>query len=403
MKHQLISAWLLVGQLALAGSLPVITSNPQNKTISPGSSASFSVGATGATSYQWRFNGTNIAGASGSVLQLPSAYVTDAGYYTAVARNENGWVPSQMAYLAVSGATGGGTVPLSNQGNSSAIADYQVGNAWGQPITNGTARVVAGPALDQMQPVGASTAVVNGYFNATPKTVPSVAPGQTVYYRVDITYPYFGGSFTQSSTVLQLVAGGGGYPTPSAAALKFPLWPEWPEPWYQSSYSSPTNLVCLPGTSLTLTNYFMGYSDFGIPTLQWRKDGRSITSPMSFTGSWPTYYSSTNVLTLSSLQPADAGIYDAVVLGNNWLTGPKISLSIQFTNGPGVLRYPRVSDTNFLCDLQGVVSLTYAIQWSTNLSAWNSLCTLSNATGTITFTNGLAPEGRRFYRALLSP
>ncbi len=278
------------------------------------------------------------------------------------------------------------------------------GGLYGQPINNATARVVAGPALDQMQPAGSSVPVSSGYFSAPfpfYKSVPTIAPGQTVYYRVDITYSDSGYAYTQPSTVLQLVAGGGSYPTPSAANLKFPIWPEWPEPWYSSFYSSPTNQVLVPGASVTLSNYFMAYSDFGMPTIQWRKDGRTITAPMSFTGSWPTYYSLQGVVTLTNLQPADAGIYDAVVIGNNWLISPKLSLSIQFTNGPGILRAPRWSGGNFLCDLEGVASLNYQVQWSTNLSAWNTLCTLSNATGTVTFTNSLAPEGRRFYRALL--
>ena len=64
------------------------------------------------------------------------------------------------------------------------------------------------------------------------ETVPTVSPGQTVYYRVDLTYPAFSGTWTQHSTTLKLVAGGGAYPVGSMTNLKFPLWPEWPEPIY---------------------------------------------------------------------------------------------------------------------------------------------------------------------------
>jgi hypothetical protein len=406
MKLHFISAWLLSANLAFAGSLPVITSSPQNQTVLAGNPATFSVSATGATSFQWRFNGTNLPGATTATLQLANAQAANVGYYMAVARNETGWVPSQMAYLSVGSA---GRVPLSNQGNPSAIACYQVGDmgSLGRPITNATACVVAGPALDQMQPVGPAVAVTSGYFNAIApsyRTVPTVAPGQTVFYRVDVTYPYWGGSYAQPSTVLQLVAGGGTYSMPSTAALKFPLWPEWPDPWYWGSYSSPTNQVAAPGGSLTLCNCVTGYADFGIPTIQWRKDGRPVTDPMSFiSGSSEMYGATTDVLTLTNLQPADAGIYDAIILGNFWSITPKITLSIQFTNGPGILRAPRCHGTNFVCDLEGVASLNYAIQCSTNLSTWDNLCTLSNLTGTVTFTNALTPGTRRFYRALLLP
>ena len=47
---------------------PAITSQPQNRTVDPGVSATFSVSASGSAplSYQWRRNGANISGATGS-------------------------------------------------------------------------------------------------------------------------------------------------------------------------------------------------------------------------------------------------------------------------------------------------------------------------------------------------
>jgi hypothetical protein len=407
-KHLLFSGSLLVFSLAHAGIFPVITAHPQNQTVAPGNTATFSVTATGATGYQWRFNGTNINGGTSSALQVPSAQAANAGYYMVVARNETGWVPSQMAYLSVADPVlgGNGTVPLSNQGNSSAQACYQFGDfsTYGQPINGGSARTVAGPALDQMQSVGSGVTVNNGYFNGPARNVPTVAPGETVYYRVDVSYSYSGHSYTQRSTVLKLVAGGGLYPTPSAASLRFPLWPEWPEPWYEAALSSPTNQLRVPGETVTLSNYCYGYGDFGIPKIQWRKDGVSITPPLNFadfSSSSYTYFSCNNGFTITNLQLADAGIYDAAIFGDNWLTTPRISLSIQVTNGPGVLRSPRMCGTDFVCDLEGAASRSYTIQWSADLSTWNDLRTLSNATGTVTFTNALPPEARRFYRTVL--
>src|SRR5947209_17459781 len=47
---------------------PVITNQPQSQTIAVGGSVTFSVGVYSptATSYQWRFNGTSLLGASGT-------------------------------------------------------------------------------------------------------------------------------------------------------------------------------------------------------------------------------------------------------------------------------------------------------------------------------------------------
>src|SRR5205085_3686693 len=49
-------------------SAPVITSQPLSQTVNPGANATFTVSATGSTPlyFQWRFNGANITGATGS-------------------------------------------------------------------------------------------------------------------------------------------------------------------------------------------------------------------------------------------------------------------------------------------------------------------------------------------------
>ncbi len=51
---------------------PVITTNPVSQTVVEGADVAFSVAADGAQplSYQWQFNGTNLAGATGTLLSL---------------------------------------------------------------------------------------------------------------------------------------------------------------------------------------------------------------------------------------------------------------------------------------------------------------------------------------------
>ena len=406
MKSGLIIGLCLFSQAVFADGLPVITVPPASQTVSPGNTATLTVTATGATSFQWRFNGADISGATTSTLQIPNAQTNNSGYYMAVAKNATGWVPSQMAWLSVVSGSGG-MVPFSNLANNyfaGQVCDYM-----GAPLNNSLAKVVAGPALDQMQPVGLSIKVTDGYFGSASltRTVPTVNPGQTVYYRVNIspTSPH-----NAQSTVLNMIAGGDSYPTPSADGLKFPGWwaGEGLEPVIVNYYpNTPTNQVRIPGETFSLTNTYFAYTDYGIPTAQWRKDGNPIIGATNFPDIDPGWMNVDGtfqgVLTITNVQPADAGIYDLVVFGNNWLVGPKTVVSIQITNGPGVFQSPRFRGTNFVCDLLGAAGRNYTIQWSTNLFNWNDLNTVSNVTGTIPFTNPPALGGARFYRTKLQP
>ncbi|MGH7993470.1 MAG: hypothetical protein ACREDQ_08135, partial [Limisphaerales bacterium] len=236
MKAAFLFLVFAAGTVASADSLPVISTQPYNLS----GSGSFSVVSTNATGYQWRWNGTDIAGATNATLSRSNTDPT--GYYMVVVKNATSWVPSQLAYLS---RGSGGVVPFSNYGNTGYLAQAVYEGSSGYPyipITNGIAQVVAGPELDQMQPIGdtwdfswyGDDPSWAGYFDWGDEVMPTVSPGQTVYYRVDLTYPNPAGvgTDTQPSTTLKLIAGGGSYPTPSAANLKFPVWIEWPlDPW----------------------------------------------------------------------------------------------------------------------------------------------------------------------------
>lgn len=324
-------AVLTVDLAAPTNGLPIITTHPQGGTIQPGSAVSFSVFSPNAAGYQWRFNGVDIPGATNWTYQIANPQASNTGYYLAIAMNPNGWVPSQMVWLAVVSGPGG-EVPFSNQTNN--YFQGQACDYYGNPLNNCSATVVAGPVLDQMQPVGASIPVVNGYYGSSSltQTVPAVAAGQTVYYRVNIApSPDLG---TPQSTVLKLTAGGGVFPVPSCYGLKFPGWwvGEGLEPVLEPP-STPTNQVRSPGETLSLTNTYFCYLDFGYPQFQWRKDGVPIPGATNYAGG--AVYEAGNFqpfLTLTNVQPADAGIYDLEVHGNNWFVASKTVVSIQFTN-----------------------------------------------------------------------
>jgi hypothetical protein len=90
MNQIIIMAIMLASMTVVGQTLPVITSSPTNTTVYPGQTAIFSVSATGATSYQWVFNGTNIPGANSATLQVINAHSTNCGYYMALVQNSTG-------------------------------------------------------------------------------------------------------------------------------------------------------------------------------------------------------------------------------------------------------------------------------------------------------------------------
>ncbi|MGZ6419210.1 MAG: immunoglobulin domain-containing protein, partial [Pseudobdellovibrio sp.] len=82
---------------------PVITAQPMSQTVQSGSSATFSVSATGSSplSYQWKFNGVDIQGAVSSSYTLNSAITSSAGTYSVVVSNSLGSMTSAGATLVV--------------------------------------------------------------------------------------------------------------------------------------------------------------------------------------------------------------------------------------------------------------------------------------------------------------
>ena len=83
---------------------PIITSQPQPISVIQGSNALFSVAATGTPplSYQWRWYGTNIPGATTTGLSLNGVSTNQAGPYTVVITNAYGSITSTVALLSVS-------------------------------------------------------------------------------------------------------------------------------------------------------------------------------------------------------------------------------------------------------------------------------------------------------------
>jgi invasion protein IalB len=105
-------------------SLPDITSSPANQSVVSGTTVTFSATATGTppVTYQWQFDGTNIAGATNTSLTITDALISNAGSYSMVASSPYGSATSSAATLTVNESTiqvvsttttGGGTVVVS--------------------------------------------------------------------------------------------------------------------------------------------------------------------------------------------------------------------------------------------------------------------------------------------------
>jgi PKD repeat protein len=81
--------------------------------VTAGASVTFTVTAQGrpAPSFQWRFNGSAINGASSASLNLTNLQIADAGNYTVTVTNNAGSVTSNAASLTVntSAFSGGGS------------------------------------------------------------------------------------------------------------------------------------------------------------------------------------------------------------------------------------------------------------------------------------------------------
>lgn len=116
---------------------PSIASQPVGQTVNPGASATFSVTATGTApmSYQWRFNSTNIAGATSASYTKANVQATNAGNYSVVVSNLAGTVTSSTAILAVNSPPSITAQPQSQMAIAGTNVTFTVGVNGTAPLT----------------------------------------------------------------------------------------------------------------------------------------------------------------------------------------------------------------------------------------------------------------------------
>jgi hypothetical protein len=97
------AAWLDQVALVPTNYLPTITTQPQSQSVVAGMDVTFSVSATASlpVTYRWQFYGTNLPGATGATLTLPSVQTGNSGTYQVVVSTAYGSVLSSLAALSV--------------------------------------------------------------------------------------------------------------------------------------------------------------------------------------------------------------------------------------------------------------------------------------------------------------
>ena len=242
---------------------PVIIFQPANQTVLVGNTATFNVlaGGTPPLSYQWQFNGTNLVGATGTTLMLNNVQLAQAGNYSVAVSNTAGLMISSNAVLMVQDAPPVIIVQPSNQAvaaGSTAIFNVQVAGSL--------------PLICQWSCNGTN---LNGTTNAS-LVLNNVQLAQAGNYTVAVSNLL--GSTVSSNALLTV------NPVPVFIAV------------------SPVSQEVLVGSTVTLETMAGGTSPLAY---QWSCNGTNLV--------WAT----NTVLTISSIQPAQAGNY-AVVVTNNY-------------------------------------------------------------------------------------
>jgi hypothetical protein len=244
------SATLTINQNVLVSSAPVSITN------CPGTTASFSVSATGTgVGYQWYKGGSALAGRTSSSLVLPGVSATDAGTYSVVVNGVCGRAVTNTASLTINTPT---TVdPLLSQTTCP-----------GTTVSFSTSAHGTGPFSYQWLKDGAPLAGQT----ANSLLLANVTAAQAGTYAVQVS-----GACNSTTNFATLTVN-----TPTTADALVP------------------QAVC-PGTALSISTTAHGSGPF---TYKWIKDGKPL--PGATTSSW----SITNATVL------DQGTYVVIVTGN---------------------------------------------------------------------------------------
>jgi hypothetical protein len=276
----------------VVGELPTITSQPAALTLNPGTLAVFSVTATGGgtLTYQWRKNGTNIAGGTLATYRIAAVQTTDAGTYTVVVGNQIGSVTSAPAQLALNAPVAITTQPL------------------GATISAGTSHT--------FRVVATGTAPISYQWMKGGVNIPGATAAT---YTLDAPGSADGGAYSvKVSNMVNTVT--------SAAANLVVAGPP-------AITAQPVALKIVAGATGTLSAKVRSTLQF---TYQWKKDGTAIAAGTLYTGQAGTVAASAAETTLnlglvnaSDLTPGSYSLTVTSALGS--VSSADAAVTVQFS------------------------------------------------------------------------
>jgi len=175
--------------------VPLILNQPKHVQMTEGYGAGFFVFAVGdqPLTYQWRFNGTNITGATNSSCSFYPVSTNNGGAYTVLVSNQFGTVLSFPAILTVQTGMGGGYVDWNNMDPQLLGIDARVFDVDGITPLAGpdfVAQLYAGAVSNNLHAVGQAAALLSGfeagYFYGLPARIPDVLAYGTAYIQVRV-------------------------------------------------------------------------------------------------------------------------------------------------------------------------------------------------------------------------
>jgi GH25 family lysozyme M1 (1,4-beta-N-acetylmuramidase) len=335
------------------GAPPGITNQPVSQTVLAGANATFTVGASGTAplSYQWRFNGGKISGATASSFTTNNIQAASAGSYSVVVTNAYGSTNSANAVLTVNvppvitvqptnvftglglnpafSVTAAGTAPLSYQWrfngghltgamtNTLTIANAQTTNAgtytvwvtnlYGTVLSSNAVLQVLDPYIanqpqNQTVAAGAPAAFSVGAVGTAPlsyawsKNAVALADGGNISGSATPTLSLASVQAGDQGTYSVTVSNLNGSVVSSDATLVAGFPP--------TITSQPASQQVLAGATVSL-----GITETGLGpvTYQWQNDGTNLADGGAFSGS------ATASLSVSNIQAGQMGNYSVVV------------------------------------------------------------------------------------------
>ena len=377
---------------------PILTLQPTNQMVIAGSNVTFSVTVGSGpipNVYQWQFNGTNILGASNTVLTLTNVKITNQGNYVAVVNNGYGTVTSSNAYLTVI------VLDLPTALNTPGWTWTSSGSAvWFAETSS---------SYDGFE-AAQSGAVANGQSSTLQTTV--AGPGTlTFWWKFSpLTSPFAnalsfsssqGNAFASVNSTTgwqqKTICLGVGQQTLTWNYSRYSFISAASTGWVdQVSFSpgstSPSITSMSPNTYMRAnSNVVFSVGAYGTPplTYQWQLNGTNLLNKTN------------TFLSFTGVQPTNTGIYTVIITNGFGSIATNAALWVgrfALNTGPTNLF---MSTNGFQLNLDGVLTTNPVVLFgSTDLVNWLPLFTNSATTGSVQFLDVTATNmPTRFYRA----